>query len=120
MGRIQEIQFELIENVKFNSCDGKKIVSDLRKHPELWRAALMWSDLDDILPITGIPYDEWIADTLFILPETGQEEFLYYMACSWDADTVDWIGGRDACDLLGEWSKEMAGNMKTLLRVWWD
>ena len=37
-----------------------------------------------------------------------------------DADELNWIGGNNALETLGYWTKGIKNNDKLVLSVWWD
>ncbi len=45
--------------------------------------------------------DGWSVDTLYVTATAGQEDGLEQLSNRWNADQVDWIGGEEACRLLG-------------------
>ena len=117
---VQDIQFRLMEFASSNNFDGDQVVQDLKANRGLWRAALMESP-NSLVTLAELEYgDAWNADTLFVLPEPGQEDALELLAKRWKADEVQWIGGEEACRLLGEYSPERRSNPRQILRAWWD
>jgi len=62
----------------------------------------------------------WNVDTLFITPEPGKEMELEALANTWGADEVGWLDGKQSCDALGSWSRELEAKAQQVLRVWWD
>jgi len=117
---VQDIQLRLMEFASFNNFDGDQVVQDLKANRDLWRAALMNSP-NSLVTLAELEYgDAWNADTLFITPEPGQEDALDLLTKGWKADEVQWIGGEEACRLLGEYSPERRSNLRQILRVWWD
>lgn len=107
----------------FNDFDGNKIVKLLIKRADLWRGFVWgrdggWSNLITLRDIEDNIYN---ADTLHILPKEGKEDELKsFVTETFNADEIDYIGSKQACDLLGSWSKELETNQKSILRVWWD
>ena len=118
MTRVQELQLELIELVNRNNCNGKKVARLLRDNRHLWRAVLMPSRRLD--PLRDMEYGDWSADTLYILPQAGQEDNLEKLAKRLKADEVNWVGGENALQLLGYWKKGIEDNHRLILTVWWD
>jgi hypothetical protein len=117
---VQDLQLRLMEFASSNNLDGGQVVQDLRANRNLWRAALMDSP-NSLVTLAELEYgDAWNADTLFITPEPGQEDALELLTKRWKADQVQWIGGEEACGLLGEYSPERRANLRQILRVWWD
>jgi hypothetical protein len=119
MNRVQELQFQLMESASFNGFDGPNVVTSLRNHSDLWRGAVM-DRLDSLIKLRDISDGYWNIDTLYILPVDGRENELMALAKKWGADEVDWIGGEQACMLLGSYSRGMDRKKKIILRVWWD
>lgn len=130
---IQELQFELMERASFNGFDGEKVVASLQNHSNLWRGVVMdrayygeanehgWvSGGVNLIKLRDIKDNYWNVDTLFILPTQGKETELELLAQEWGADEVDWVGGEEACRMLGSYSPEGRSNSKAILRVWWD
>jgi hypothetical protein len=118
MTRVQELQLELIELVNRNNCNGKKVAKLLRDNRHLWHAVLMPSRHLD--PLRDMEYGHWSADTLYILPNEGQEENLEKLAKQFRADEVNWLGGEKALELLGFWKKGIEENPRLILTLWWD
>jgi hypothetical protein len=132
MNRVQEIQFELMKLASFNDFDGERVVEDLINFKELWRGAVMDRGYCDfvseprfvsginLIKLRDIDSDYWSVDTLFILPKPGKEDSLEELANTWKADEVGWVGGKEACKMLGSYSGEREENSKQVLRIWWD
>jgi hypothetical protein len=63
-------------------------------------------------------------DTLFILPEPGQQDELERLARTWSSDEVAWIPRREASRAMGaskfQFPEYPADEGRFLLRVWWD
>lgn len=118
INEIQTLQFELIKRSSWNEFDGAAVVKSLEENRELWTAAVMHDDR--LMSLRDIADGYWHADTLHILPAPGCEDALMKLAKKWEADEVSWIGGKEACDLLGSWSREEEAIKKKILRVWWD
>ena len=117
---VQDIQLRLMEFASANNLNGDQVVQDLKANRGLWRAALMDSP-NSLVTLAELEYgDAWNADTLYVLPQPGQEDSLELLAARWNADEVQWIGGEEACRLLGEYSPERRSNLRQILRVWWD
>jgi hypothetical protein len=126
---VQEIQFELIKKASFNGFDGPYVVKSLEQNPKLWRGVVLDRGTYcfhgssenvlkiDLIKLRDIQENTWNVDTLFILPEPGKESELEEIAREWGADEVDWIGGREAGQLLGA---SMLNGPKQILRVWFD
>lgn len=125
----QELQFELMKLASFNEFNGDKVVADLLANQKLWRGAVMdragysrdgeQYGIISLIKLRDLP-DYWNVDTLFIIPTKGEEDALEELANTWNADEVSWIGNEDASSKLGSWSKELNGNSKQILRIWWD
>ncbi len=112
------MQLELIELVDRNRCKGKKVAKLMRDNRHLWRSALMPSRRLD--PLLEMEYGSWSADTLYILPEEGQEAALEKLVKRFDADEVNWLSGELSLELLGYWKKDIEKKDKLILSVWWD
>lgn len=113
---VQDIQFRLMELASFDNFDGVQAVADLKANSGLWRAALM----DGPVKLGELHDDGWNVDTLYVTATAGQEDGLEQLSNRWNADQVDWIGGEEACRLLGVSSPERRANPRQILRVWWD
>ena len=76
---VQESQLELVRRRWFNQFDGPKIVANLRRHRDLWRAVIM--DSRDLIKLRDLPGNYWNADTLHILcNDTGKGQRLLEIA----------------------------------------
>ncbi len=128
----QELQFELMKKATFNGFAGEHVVASLQENKDLWRGVVMDSadycfhgaDESDekirLIKLRDIHAGHWNVDTLYLLPSRGKERELESLARDWGADEVSWIGGRNACSMLGSYSREQEQNDKAILRVWWD
>lgn len=116
--RVQELQLELIELVDRNNCRGKKVAKLLRDNRNLWRAAIMPNE--SLFPLLDMEDGNWSADTLYILPEKGQEAALEKLVKRFKADEITWISGEQSLEMLGYWEKDIEKNEKLILSVWWD
>lgn len=112
---IQELNFELIKRSSFNDFNGDLVVEDLLKNKPLWKGVVL-DRLGSLIKLRDIDSDSWNVDTLFILPSNVDNDKLFKIASSWNADEVDWLGKDESERLLGSWNN---GNTK-ILRVWWD
>ena len=119
MNKVQELNFELMRLASFNDYDGEKVVSDLKAHTDLWSGAIM-TRLESLIQLRDITNDYWNIDTLFILPRHGKEDELFALAKDWNADSIYWMRGYEAINLLGMYTKELEANPKAILRLWWD
>ena len=121
---IQEIIFELMERSSFNEFDGVRVVRDLKSSPALWEGVIMdresFDKSVDLTKLRDIPGNLYNVDTVFIIPKKGKENKLHNLAKKWKADEINWIGGKTACELLGDGSDEIRANSKAILEVWWD
>jgi hypothetical protein len=117
--RIQDIQLELMRLGSFNDFDGERVAKSLEKHRDLWSACVM-DRLNSLIKLRDLSAQCWNVDTLFITPQPGREAELLALAKRWNADEVDWLPAREACDLLGSWSPSTRNNDQQVLRVWWD
>jgi hypothetical protein len=116
MNKAQELHFELMKLSSFNSFDGGQVVADLSRDEDLWRGAILLGA--ELLTLRDIEDGFWHGDTLYMLPAAGREDELEALARCWNADEVDWIGGRKAEQLLGHWAQD--DNPRRILRLWWD
>jgi hypothetical protein len=120
INEVQEIQMRLMEIATFNNFNGKKVVELLRSNKKLWDG-FVFTRLDDLIFLRDIRCGDWNVDTLYILVKSGMEEEIERLAdLNFDADEISWIGGEDACKLLGEYNSSIRGNNNVILRCWWD
>lgn len=123
LNEVQKLNFELMKKASFNSFDGERVVKDLEEHQDLWVGAVMDrpsycfhktdepnSEKIDLIKLRDISDGYWNIDTLYIVPQVGQEDQLEMLAKTWDADEVDWMDNPD----LG------TSRPPRVLRVWWD
>lgn len=124
LNEVQKLNFELMKKATFNSFDGEKVVKALEEHQDLWVGAVMdrasycmhksdespVSEKIDLIKLRDISDGYWNIDTLFIVPQVGQEDQLEMLAKTWEADEVDWMSNPD----LG------TSRPPRVLRVWWD
>lgn len=96
-----------------------RVAAALRDNLSLWRSA--WMDRPgSLIVLRDLPDGHINIDTLFVLPEHGQESALESLARGWSADEVGWVGGEEACSLIGHYSTETRSNKRSILRLWWD
>ncbi len=120
MNHIQELQIELLKEMNFNACDGKKVAADLIAHPDLWRGAITMCFALHLVPLRDIDRGDWHTNTLYITPQPGRDEALKQLAKTWHADDVHWIGGEEAGAEFGTNFPEIVNNPKVFLLVWWN
>lgn len=119
ISKIQDLQLQVIAHTTHNNLDGKKIDKLLRKNRQLWRAAMVTGN--NLWPLRDMEVDIWLADTLYILAREGYEHQLEELVRNrFDADELNWIGGKDAIETLGYWTKGIEDNPKLVLSIWWD
>lgn len=119
INNIQQLLIGLMREASFNSFDGDFVADSLIEHRDLWRGFLI--DHDDLIKLRDLPDECWNVDTLWILPALGKEDAIEQLARDqWHADEVDWIGGEEACGLLGSYSSTTRKNPRAILRCWWD
>jgi len=119
MSLAQQQAFDMMRTASFNSFDGDLVVNDLEAHRDLWVGAVM-DRLNSLIKLRDIRDGSWNIDTLWIIPAFGKEHELYELASQWNADELDWIGGDEACHLLGSYSQAGRENRRSILRIWWD
>ena len=121
---IQDLQLRLIELVEYNELDGKRVVKDLVRDRDLWRAVIIdregTAERINLIKLRDLPQGIWNVDTLFLLPEKGRENELETLARTWKADEIDWIGGEEASAMLGGAGFDDPSNPRRVLRIWWD
>jgi len=105
--------------VEFNSFDGERVADSLETHRELWRAAVMDDDQHGLIKLRDLADGQWNVDTLYLLSVEGREMELWSLAETWGADGLQWIGGDDAGELLGQWGSGLNSAFQ-ILAAWWD
>jgi len=115
----QNLVLDLIRRSSFNFFDGKKVVSRLIKHSDLWEAVVM-TDLQNLICLRDMEHDIFHGNNLYILPAEGRHDELLNVLKNLKADEARWIGGMEACNLLGSWSPEQEANTRQILSLWWD
>ncbi len=117
---IQDLQLKLIRLSSHNALDGEMVADDLENNRDLWRAAYLTREYCPLIQLRDLPAGHWNADTIFLLPAPGQEKGLRKMAEKWRGDTVAWLGGEEAGELLGTNEDKIVENKQCILRIWWD
>lgn len=115
---VQNVQLQLMRMSSFNDFNGPLVVASLEQHRDLWKGAVM-TRLESLICLRDIEH-HWNVDTLFLTPHAGREDELLRLAQKWRADEVDWIGGEEACSLLGSYGPDTRNNPRQILRVFWD
>lgn len=112
--------FELVRAASFNGFDGERVVSSLTDHPDYWESAYMTDGYHNGgLTLRDMRHNVWHVDTLYLLAREGQEQNLYNLAQTWDADEIDWLA--DPGSFLGSWNERTRkAGAQIVLRVWWD
>jgi hypothetical protein len=135
----QQIYLGLIEaSGQWNSFDGGRIAIDLKANIQLWRSAVLTrlpSLLEgtpatelrhrvNLVVLRDLPGGHINLDTLFILPEPGQQDALEQLAQAWSPDELEWIDRRESSRAMGasrfQFPDYRADEDRFLLRVWWD
>jgi hypothetical protein len=119
LSRAQQLQLDLMREVRFNNCNGQAVVDDLLEHRQLWRGVVMDRLAHDgstfaLIKLRDIAY-AWNVDTLFILSSRAGDDALRALADGWSADAIEWIEGQEADTMLGA-----SGDDFRILCVWWD
>ena len=113
---IQELQFQLLKQVKHNRMDGQRIVEDLLAHRHLWESVLPGRFYyQDLVHLRDLSTDVWNVDSLAIYSTRRNNRKLEEIVDGWLPDSIDWISEEDASDLLG-----MEAEFEQLLFIWWD
>src|SRR4051794_18433526 len=127
---VQEIQLELLRRTSFNALDGERIVASLRKHRDLWLAALLdRQGLPDyekphrlltsgLIKLRDLDGNFWNADTLFLLTrKRSQARRLAQIA-----EEEDWAGEVYVVEDQEEIDRALGTGRQEygLLTVWWD
>ena len=127
---IQDLQFQLIRQVRFNLCDGARVVDDLLANRSLWRGVIMdravyrlrlmpgeseESDFINLIKLRDIQWGVWNVDNLYVLSSGADDDALFALAQTWSADEVYWIEGEEAGSRLG-----VSPTDARILSVWWD
>jgi hypothetical protein len=128
---VQDIQLELIRRTRFNAMMGERVVASLRRHRDLWLAALLdRPGLPDyvephllltcgLIKLRDLPDNLWNADTLYVLTR-GREQARRLAGIieeeDWGADAVHvYEDQREIDRALGSGRREIG-----LVSVWWD
>ena len=115
---VQDIQLELIRRTQYNAFDGERVARGLKEHRDWWEAALLVRT-EPLLLITlrDLPYNDWNADTLFILArdEERARQLEQIGNDEWAADV--WVFDQDETERkLGTGGLDK----QRLVRMWWD
>ena len=117
--KIQALQLQIIALTSHNNFDGRKINKLLLENRHFWRAVMM--PPIELFPLRDMENGLWVADTLYLLPQSGKEfELEELVREQFNADEITWIGGDQALDLLGYWDNDVVLNPRLILSVWWD
>lgn len=126
----QEIQFELLRRTRFNALDGERVCESLQRHRDLWLAVLLDRPgvpnfaepglllTAGLIKLRDLPYDQWNADTLFVLTPTRQAaEELAKVAegDDWGGEVQVYTDQKVIDGALGT-GRQPYG----LMSVWWD
>jgi len=103
----QEAQLELIRVTSANELSGDQVASDLRSHPELWKAAVIGPE-DIGTTLVYLDLGTSAAASVYILASGRDDEALKSLAEGWNPSSVSWETG-----IVGP-------NTGRVLRVWWD
>lgn len=68
---IQDLQLQIIALTSHNNFVGRKINKLLRENRHLWRAVMM--PPIELFPLRDMEDGLWVADTLYLLPQSGKE-----------------------------------------------
>jgi hypothetical protein len=102
--------------VRFNNCDGPRIVEDLLAHRDLWEGALMDTHAN-MVHLRDLPDNIWNVSRLYVVTkDRASAERMARLAEEWQADTVDILYESAADNLLG-------GSIEDehcIVEVWWD
>ena len=127
---VQEIQLELLRRTQFNAMDGSRVVDGLRRHRDLWEAALLdRPGLVDytrprrlltmgLLKLRDLAENYWNADTLFVLTPSPESATTLMQV----AEREEWGGMARTIEDCDEIERAVCtdGDKKGLLVIWWD
>lgn len=108
---IQELYLQLIAQSSFNDFDGKRVVADLRSHPEVWTSALMHDNYEGQITLRDLPENYNNVSILFVCIPQEQEEAFRQLADIWNPDELGTI------DPFG-WGYQTRTSL--VYRLWWD
>jgi hypothetical protein len=147
MTEAQEAYLRLVGlSGRWNEFDGPAIEAALRARRELWRAALLTSevvvmprsrgflgiggieyrlrDRIDLVVLRDLPGGGVSLSTLFLLAAPGQQDALHALASGWRADEVGWVAQDEAFEAIAESPQNdrryAADPTRVILRLWWD
>jgi hypothetical protein len=115
VSRAQKLQLMTMLEAGFNDFDPFRVVSDLLRHRELWRGAVM--DRDDLIKLRDVEGGHWSVDTLYLLIDADKEAAVLRLAEGWSADELHAIAGRAVGSRLGTGGDDRG---RKIVRVWWD
>ena len=120
----QELQLELIRHTHRMSCGAERVVVDLTKHRDLWRAALMDQPVPnlqssglviDLAKLRGLDEGVWNVEYLYIyiLSSKKDDRKLSQVVKAWNPDEFGWLTPEVAAERTGE-------SGARILFAWWD
>jgi hypothetical protein len=118
----QELQLELIRHTDRMACGADRVVDDLNKHRDLWRAALMDQPVlnlqsaglvIDLAKLRGLGEGVWNVEYLYILSSGKDDRKLAAIVKCWKPDEFGWLAPRLAEERTGERGAR-------ILYAWWD
>lgn len=100
INKIQQLQFELLRDVRYNLFDGAKVVDDLLVWRDLWYAVIadrcasstgkLYEQVIDLIRLRDIPRGYWNVDYVFIWTSDASLGRLRQMIEErWQANVVD-------------------------------
>ena len=127
INKVQQLQFELLRDVRYNLFDGAKVVDDLLAWRDLWYAVIadrcasstgkLYEQVIDLIRLRDIPRGYWNVDYVFIWTSDANLERLRQMIEDrWQANVVDALDHDEAEMSMGC----TLGPDDRILYVWWD
>ena len=118
----QELQLELIRHTHRMACGADRVVADLNKHRDLWRAVLMDQPVlnlqssglvIDLAKLRGLDEGVWNVEYLYLLSSKKDDRKLAQIVEAWNPDEFGWLTPKVAAERIGETGAR-------ILFAWWD
>jgi hypothetical protein len=144
--KAQDLQLQMLGLCRFNKCDGQSVVLDLQSHSDFWRSVQLGREVSplhiplqnptesdaphiplknkiNLIALRDFPQGQVNMDSLYILTEAGRQDALQEVAKGWNASEVCWIDYKEAFHAMGASRfsmKDLWGDQRVILRVWWE
>ena len=127
---VQDIQLELLRRTQFNALHGERIVQSLLVHRNLWLSVLLdrpglpnYAEpshllMSGLIKLRDLPYNEWNADTLFVLTATHEQARSLAQIANdedWGGEVQVYTDQQEVDRALGTGRDEYG-----IMTVWWD